>query len=104
VRTIVLLLGLSSLILLGALLPVEKADPKTKPSPMSQPSVTYTDIAQRAGIRFRHDNAASPEKYLVETMGAGCAWIDYDNDRLLDIYLVQSSDTRVYHATPPLLT
>jgi hypothetical protein len=60
------------------------------------PVVIYTDIAGQAGLNFRHDNAATDEKYLVETMGAGCAWIDYNNDGLLDIYLVQSSNTSRY--------
>jgi enediyne biosynthesis protein E4 len=63
------------------------------------PSVKFVDITRSAGIRFRHDNAASPEKYLIETMGSGCAWIDYDQDGLLDLYLVNGAATRVY--TPP---
>lgn len=58
--------------------------------------VKFVDIAQSAGIRFRHDNAASTEKYLIETMGSGCAWIDYDQDGLLDLYLVNGAATRVY--------
>jgi len=69
-------------------------------SPVPPPSpVTFVDVATSAGIQFRHDNAASPEKYLIETMGAGCGWIDYDQDGLLDLYLVNSAPTRVY--TPP---
>jgi hypothetical protein len=63
------------------------------------PPVVFTDIASQAGIHFRHDNAASPEKYLIETMGAGAAWIDYDNDGYLDLYLVNSAATAAY--TPP---
>src|SRR5512136_1297831 len=59
-------------------------------------SVTFTDVAQAAGIDFVHDNAATPEKYLIESMGAGCAWIDYDQDGLLDLYLVNSAATAVY--------
>lgn len=62
-------------------------------------SVRFVDVAQSAGIRFRHDNAASAEKYLIETMGSGCGWIDYDQDGLLDLYLVNGAATRVY--TPP---
>jgi hypothetical protein len=34
------------------------------------------DVAASAGITFPHDNAATPEKYMIETMGSGCAWID----------------------------
>jgi hypothetical protein len=58
--------------------------------------VIFRDIAKSAGINFIHDNAATVEKYLIETMGAGCAWIDYDADGLLDLYLVNSAATRIY--------
>jgi hypothetical protein len=64
--------------------------------------VTFTDVATAAGITFRHDNAASSEKYLIETMGSGCGWIDYDQDGLLDLYLVNGAATRVYHPSRPL--
>jgi enediyne biosynthesis protein E4 len=58
--------------------------------------VTYVDIAAAAGITFQHDNAASAEKYLIETMGSGCGWIDYDQNGLLDLYLVNGTATRLY--------
>jgi hypothetical protein len=58
--------------------------------------VTFLDVAGQAGITFRHDNAASPEKYLIETMGSGCGCIDYDQNGLLDLYLVNGAATRVY--------
>jgi enediyne biosynthesis protein E4 len=64
--------------------------------------VQFTDVARRSGITFRHDNAASSEKYLIETMGSGCAWIDYDQDGLLDLYLVNGAATRVYKPTTAL--
>jgi enediyne biosynthesis protein E4 len=72
------------------------------PSPLSRlstrraPAVKFVDVAQPAGIRFRHDNAASSEKYLIETMGSGCGWIDYNQDGLLDLYLVNGAATRIY--------
>jgi enediyne biosynthesis protein E4 len=58
--------------------------------------VTFVDVAREAGIYFQHDNAASSEKYLIETMGAGCGWIDYDQDGLLDLYLANSAATKLY--------
>ncbi|MBM3775315.1 MAG: VCBS repeat-containing protein, partial [Acidobacteria bacterium] len=50
--------------------------------------VVFTDVTEQAGIRFRHTNGASGQKYLVETMGPGCAFVDYDADGYLDIFLV----------------
>jgi len=64
-------------------------------------SVRFADIARQSGIRFRHDNAASPEKYLIETMGAGCGWIDYDQNGLMDLYLVNSAATQLYQPSAP---
>ena len=58
--------------------------------------LTFVDVAARAGISFRHDNAASAEKYLIETMGSGCGWIDYDQNGLMDLYLVNGAATRLY--------
>jgi hypothetical protein len=60
------------------------------------------DVTERVGIRFRHDKAASSEKYLIETMGAGCGWIDYNQDGLLDLYFVNSAPTQVYKPKQPL--
>jgi enediyne biosynthesis protein E4 len=70
-------------------------------SPSPRP-VTFTDIARQSGINFQHANAASAEKYLIETMGSGCAWIDYDQNGLLDLYLVNGAATRVYSPKLPL--
>jgi hypothetical protein len=66
------------------------------------PGVTFTDIAPTAGITFVHDNAWTPEKYLIESMGAGCAWIDYDQDGFMDLYLVNGAATKIYTPKQPL--
>lgn len=58
--------------------------------------VTFVDVAVSAGISFKHQNSTSPEKFLIETMGSGCAWIDYDQNGLLDLYLVNGAATRAY--------
>lgn len=65
-------------------------------------AVTFSDIASSSGITFVHDNAVTPEKYLIESMGAGCAWIDYDQDGYMDVYLVNSAATKVYVPRQPL--
>jgi hypothetical protein len=50
--------------------------------------VSFTDITRDAGIEFRHVNGASADKHLVETMGSGALFFDYDNDGWIDIFLV----------------
>jgi enediyne biosynthesis protein E4 len=82
---------------LGFFIPPFFSHSKASASP-----VTFVDVADRAGIAFHHDNAASPEKYLIETMGSGCGWIDYDQNGLLDLYLVNGATTRVYTPKQPL--
>jgi hypothetical protein len=50
--------------------------------------VTFDNVAANVGIAFAHINGASPEKYLVETMGSGGLFFDYDNDGWIDVFLV----------------
>ena len=54
------------------------------------PKMTFTDITQLAGLEFEHENGARGEKLLPETMGGGCAFLDYDNDGDQDILLINS--------------
>ncbi len=56
----------------------------------SVPDLHYTDITQAAGITFKHTNGATGEKLLPETMGSGCAFLDYDNDGDQDLLFVNS--------------
>jgi hypothetical protein len=55
-----------------------------------------------SGISWRHVNGRSPSYYLPETTGAGCAFLDYDNDGWMDIYLVNSGLCDFYEPNPPL--
>ncbi len=52
----------------------------------------FRDITAQAGIHFTHNNGAFGKKWLPETMGPGCAFIDYDNDGYPDIVLINGSD------------
>src|SRR5215475_11977926 len=52
----------------------------------------FRDITAQAGIRFTHNNGAFGKKYLPETMGPGCAFIDYDNDGWPDILLINDTN------------
>ena len=65
-------------------------------------AVEFIDVARASGITFVHENASSPEKYLIETMGSGCGWIDYNQDGLLDLYLVNGAATRAFTPKRPL--
>ncbi|HEX8684895.1 MAG TPA: VCBS repeat-containing protein, partial [Pyrinomonadaceae bacterium] len=69
------------------------ASPGPSPAAAPRPSgpVEFTDVTAEAGIRFRHNNGAAGKKYLPETLGAGAAFLDYDNDGWLDILLVNST-------------
>ena len=54
--------------------------------------IQFRDITAKASIKFVHNNGAFGKKYLPETMGPGCAFIDYDNDGWPDIVLVNGED------------
>src|SRR5437868_10546403 len=50
------------------------------------PEVQLADVTQSVGIDFKHENSATTNKYLIETMGGGVALFDYDNDGRLDVF------------------
>ncbi len=55
------------------------------------PNVRFVDVTKEAGIHFVHYNGAFGEKLLPETMGAGVAFLDYDQDGDQDLFFVNSS-------------
>jgi hypothetical protein len=66
---------------------------QTPPATVPPPSVEFVDITQQAGIKFDIQRLATGPKYLVETMGGGGGFLDYNGDGLLDIYLVSYTQT-----------
>jgi enediyne biosynthesis protein E4 len=77
------------------------AQKSPKPQETSIP-VRFTDVRKSAGINFVQDATQTDEKYYLETMGTGVAWIDYDQDGLMDLYFVQSAATDIYKPAKPL--
>jgi hypothetical protein len=57
---------------------------------------------EKSGISWVHTAGKSPDKFLPETSGAGCAFLDYDNDGWMDIYLVNSGKCDFYDPPRPL--
>ena len=53
------------------------------------PQIHFSDVA--AGLDFSHYNGATGEYYYVETFGGGAAFLDYDGDSRLDLYLTNGS-------------
>ncbi|MDX1981982.1 MAG: CRTAC1 family protein [Bryobacteraceae bacterium] len=69
------------------------------------PGFQLVDVTRRAGIDFNHHTGGFGAKYLPETMGPGCAFLDYDGDGWLDILLINGQDWpghRQRRATPHL--
>jgi hypothetical protein len=59
-------------------------------------------LPARSGITWVHTAGKSAEKHLPETSGAGCAFLDYDNDGWMDIYFVNSGKADFYTPAKPL--
>ena len=79
-------------LLLGALpLPALAADPGFR----------LVDVTAAAGLNFQHNSGAFGAKFLPETLGPGCAFLDYDGDGWQDILLVNGMDWPGHKASHP---
>jgi hypothetical protein len=56
------------------------------------PAFRFADATQHAGIQFQHNSGAYGGKLLPETLGSGCAFLDYDADGWQDILLINGMD------------
>ncbi len=56
------------------------------------PTVMFTDITDESGIKFVHENGAYGDKLLPETMGGGCAFLDFDGDGDCLLYTSDAAD------------
>lgn len=61
------------------------------PARLDASSLLFTDVTDQTGITFKHDNGFSGKYHLIETVTAGLALFDYDNDGDIDIYFVNGA-------------
>jgi hypothetical protein len=59
------------------------------------------ELTKPAGVDFEHRNSPTSKKYLIETMGGGVAAFDYNNDGLLDVFLVNGGRIEDPQKLPP---
>ncbi|HUS05564.1 MAG TPA: CRTAC1 family protein [Bryobacteraceae bacterium] len=52
----------------------------------------FTEVGLQAGITHKHENGASPEKFVMETFGSGVAAFDFDGDGWVDLFFVNGAD------------
>ena len=89
------LMVLTMVVLLGTASPGALSAQETLSS--GRAAVTFREVPpSESGITWVHENAMSEERHLPETVGAGCALFDYDNDGWMDIYLVNSGPSDFY--------
>ena len=71
--------------------PVLAGLPLSAQAPPESSPIRFDSIpAAESGILWEHVNGMSDERHLPETVGAGCAFLDYDGDGWMDVYLVNS--------------
>src|SRR5438552_2873369 len=77
-------LGPALLLCLSASIPAQQA---AKPPDVPASHARFTDVTSALGVHFQYIASHTAKHYLIETMGAGVALFDYDNDGRLDIFL-----------------
>ena len=58
----------------------------------ASPGFRFADVTSQTGIQFEHNSGAFGGKFLPETLGSGCAFLDYDRDGWQDILLINGMD------------
>jgi hypothetical protein len=71
--------------------------------PQAAEAPWFADITEQVGLNFVHDAGPLGKYFMPESVGSGAAFLDFDNDGRLDIYLLQnagphsSSKNRLFH-------
>ncbi len=74
---------------------------QTEPNKAQAAKNIFTDVTEEAGITWKQFNGESPDRFLIEAMGGGVAFLDFDRDGLLDILFINGGETpRGRSATP----
>jgi hypothetical protein len=76
-----------------------------QPAAAPAPPPWFQDVTEESGLRFTHDAGPLTDYFMPQIMGSGAALFDFDNDGLLDIYLLQNggpkgAKNRLYRQTP----
>ena len=61
-------------------------------SAASTDPIKFRSVTKEAGIHFKHHDGGRGQRYFIEPLGAGAAFLDYNNDGLQDIYLVNGAE------------
>ncbi len=82
-------------------IPVLLAVVAALPPPAVESTIRFENIAESSGVKFVLDNSVTPDKHQVETMIAGVAIFDYNNDGLPDLYFVNGAKLPEMEKTDP---
>lgn len=98
--------GLLAVIVAGAAACSEAPDPApetTAPSPAAvEPgALKFEEVASASGLAFTHVSGASGRYYFVEQWGSGAAFLDYDSDGRMDVFLAQGGALPGYTGPAP---
>ena len=64
----------------------------SRPQTANSLGFRFSDVTAQAGLQFQHNSGAFGGKFLPETLGSGCAFLDYDRDGWQDILLINGAD------------